>query len=362
MTPKPSISVILPVRNEARSLPALLWSLIRQDFPAADFEIIVADGRSTDETRDVVQRLAAQSPVTLKLVDNPGIRSGPGRNAGLHVAAGEFILFIDGHCHVPSRHLLRDTQVLFEQTQADCLCRPQPLIAHPDFPFGASIAAVRASALGHGRDSLIYDLTAIGFVDPASSGAAYRRSVFATLGDYDERFDACEDVEFNTRVRKNGMKAYTDPKLAVFYEPRANLASLLKQMMRYGRGRVRLMTKHRDCISAGQLAPAFLVAAIAIGVVALMPHLRQGPWVRIALSAPAILYCALVLLSSVGLARKSGLKFLYQAPAIYFAIHVGLGIGIWEEMLRGVRTAIASQPNEHKTVMAPLGSPSDKAL
>ena len=344
MTSKPSISVILPVRNEARSLPALLWSLVRQDFPETDFEIIVADGRSTDETRDVVERLAAQSPVTLRLVDNPGIRSGPGRNAGLHVADGEFILFVDGHCHIPSRQLLRDTITLFQQTQADCLCRPQPLVAHPDFPFGASIAAVRASALGHGRDSLIYDLTATGFVDPASSGAAYRRSVFAALGEYDEGFDACEDVEFNTRVRKSGMRAYTDPRLAIYYEPRASLASLIRQMMRYGRGRVRLMTKHPDCISAGQLAPAFLVAAVAIAFLSLLPHTRENPWIRATLRTPALLYCTVVLLSSLGMARKSGAIFLYRAPAIYFAIHVGLGLGIWAETFRNMKTVFARNP------------------
>lgn len=344
MDTQPSISVILPVRNESKSLPALLTSLLKQDLPANEFEIIVADGASTDSTRDIVRNLASKSPVTITLVDNPGIRSGPGRNAGVSVARGEYILFIDGHCHIPSAQLLRDTILLFKQTQADCLCRPQPLLAPTKSDFGAAVAAVRASRLGHGRDSLIYDMTRSGFVDPASSGAAYRRSVFTRLGAYDPSFDACEDVDFNTRARKSGMRAYTDPRLAVFYEPRSSLSSLIKQMLRYGRGRARLMFKHPDCASSGQLAPALLVLWIIAALLASVSPIHIAPWFRWALFAPVALYLVSVFLSSVVLARKSSARFLYQAPAIYLAIHLGLGIGLWTETIRRAALLFTRRP------------------
>lgn len=341
MDTKPVISVILPVRNEAESLPALLISLVRQNFPVCDFEIIVADGGSTDNTAQLVRRFAAGSPTRVALVDNPGIRSGLGRNAGLHAAGGQYILFVDGHCHIPSAHLLRDTVLLFEQTQAECLCRPQPLLAPTTSAFGAAVAAVRASALGHGHDSLIYDMTATGFVDPASSGAAYRRAVFTAIGTYDERFDACEDVDLNIRLRKSGMKAYTDPRLAVFYEPRKSLSSLMKQMVRYGRGRARLMVKHPDCISAGQIAPAILVAWMATAILLEVRQVPAAGRLRLLLIAPIVLYLWAVLLSSISVARRSGLGTLFRAPGIYCAIHIGLGIGIWAEALRTAKNLLA---------------------
>jgi glycosyltransferase involved in cell wall biosynthesis len=344
MDARPLISVILPVRNEAQTLPALLASLEQQDFPGHNFEVIVADGRSTDDTPDVVRRFVSQSQADVKLVDNPGIRSGPGRNAGLHAARGEFILFIDGHCRIPSPHLLRDTVFLFEETRADCLCRPQPLLAPVGSKFGAAVAAVRATTLGHGRDSLIYDMELSGFVDPASSGAAYRRSVFAVIGNYDEAFDACEDVELNTRVRKSGMKAYTDSRLAVFYQPRTTLASLLKQMVRYGRGRVRLIFKHPDCLSLGQIAPAILIAWITAAIVTAILPISVAAWLLWLLGTPALLYAAVVLLTSVSLARESGLRLLYRAPVIYCAIHFGLGIGIWAETFHYATNLIARRP------------------
>ena len=215
----PKISIILPVRNEARCIGRLLDQLIEQTYPADAYEILVADGGSTDGTRDVVREKARQSAVSIRIVDNPGVRSGAGRNAGVAEATGEIILFIDGHCEVPSRRLLEDTVLLMEETGADCLCRPQPLIAFSPQGLGRIIADARASTLGHGRDSLIYDMTYTGFVHPASSGATYRRAVFEKVGAYDETFDACEDVDFNTRVAAAGYKAYTDPRVAVYYEP-----------------------------------------------------------------------------------------------------------------------------------------------
>lgn len=345
MNPTPLISVILPVRNEARTLPDLLASLAQQDFPAQDFEIIVADGCSTDGTREIARRFASHSSVRVTLVDNPRIRSAPGRNAGLQAARGEFVLFVDGHCHIPSATLLRDALFIFRETRADCLCRPQPLLAPTGSQFGVAVAAVRASALGHGRDSLIYDVTRYGFVDPASSGAAYRRDVFAEIGVYDESFDACEDVELNTRLRKSGMAAYTDPRLAVFYAPRQTLASLLKQMMRYGHGRVRLIRKHPDCFSLGQIAPALLVAWI---VAAILFSLLGSPgpiWLRSVIVAPVLAYASAVLFWPIALARKSGLRLLYLGPVIFCAVHLGLGFGIWSEAFRTLAHALKCSKN-----------------
>jgi succinoglycan biosynthesis protein ExoA len=341
-TSQPFLSVIIPVRNEARSLPGLLSALLEQDYPAAAFEIIVADGGSTDDTPAVVRQYAAASATPVRLVENPGVRSGAGRNAGLRAAAGEFIVFIDGHCNLPSRSLLSDTVRLFQETEAECLCRPQPLLAPPSHPFGDSVAAVRASALGHGRDSLIYSLEKAGFVDPATSGASYRRHVFDVIGSYDERFDACEDMELNTRLRKSGMRAYTDPRLAVYYEPRATLSSLAKQMIRYGRGRVRLMRKHPDCISAAQLAPSVLLVMVVLPLILLWTPM--APWMRLLISAPALLYAAIVLIASLGLARNGRPRLLYQAPAIFAVIHLALGLGLFIEAAASLKSLWARQP------------------
>ena len=330
----PKISVILPVRNEVRSLGRLLDRLLQQNYPADMFEILVADGRSTDGTRALVEQRAGTTAVSIRVIDNPGIRSGAGRNAGVSAATGDIILFIDGHCEVPSTELLQDTATLMEETGADCLCRPQPLIAYSPQGVGRIIADARASTLGHGRDSLIYNMSHSGFVHPASSGATYRRSVFQRVGMYDESFDACEDVELNTRVAAAGYKAYTDPRLSVYYEPRNTFRGLFRQMMRYGVGRVRLARKHPESASLSQWAPAVLVAAFALAIVSVAAAIAMGYWMLAIPAFPAAMFLLIAIVASMHLAWRRGPAHALLGPVAYICIYLGLGTGMWSELLR----------------------------
>ncbi|MES2221031.1 MAG: glycosyltransferase family 2 protein [Acidobacteriota bacterium] len=330
----PKISVILPVRNEVHSLGRLLDQMLQQAYPAESFEILVADGRSTDGTRAVVEQKAQSASVSLRVIDNTGIRSGAGRNAGVSAATGDIILFIDGHCQIPSTQLLRDTVLLLEETGADCLCRPQPLIAYNPRGVGRIIADARASALGHGRDSLIYNMSHSGFVHPASSGATYRRPVFARVGLYDESFDACEDVEFNTRVAAAGYKAYTDPRLSVYYEPRKSFRGLFRQMMRYGIGRVRLARKHPESASLSQWAPAVLVAAFAVALLSAATAMATGHWLLAVLAFPAAMFVLITIAASMHLGWRHGPAHALLGPIAYGCIYLGLGSGMWAELLR----------------------------
>ena len=127
-----------------------------------------------------------------------------------------------------------------------------------------AIAAARASRLGHHPASHIYS-DREGFVPPHSVAVAYRRGVFDTVGLFDERFDACEDVEFNHRVARAGLKCWFTPRVQVHYYPRASLVGLFRQMVRYGRGRIRLLRKHPETFSLPGFVPAAFLAGVVLG-------------------------------------------------------------------------------------------------
>ena len=103
----PSVSVIVPVRNEASSIERTLRVLLTQDFPREQFEVIVADGASTDETVPIVRRLQDEFP-NLKLVFNPGRFSSAGRNIAIRHATKDVAVIVDGHCHIPDRNYLKN--------------------------------------------------------------------------------------------------------------------------------------------------------------------------------------------------------------------------------------------------------------
>jgi glycosyltransferase involved in cell wall biosynthesis/GT2 family glycosyltransferase len=323
----PLISVVIPVRNEAAHIASLLEMLRGQDYPQDRFEILVADGLSTDGTQAIVERIGQSSGAKVTLVSNPRRLSSAGRNLGVRHSSGDLIVFIDGHCQIPSKSLLRDAAEILIRTRADCLCRPQPLTMTGNSELQDVIANARATAFGHGRDSTIYITNWEGEVNPSSSGAMYRRSVFDQIGFYDESFDACEDVEFNYRVFKAGLRSYLSPRLTVVYQPRSSLRALWRQMMRYGRGRARLIRKHPDAFSAAQTLPAILLLGLILGGTAALFWAPAG----IAFFALAGIYFLLALFFSAKMALAHGWRHLVWGLLVYPTIHFGLGAGFLVE-------------------------------
>ena len=328
--PAPFLSIVMPVRNEARCIATVLTQLEAQEYPRDRFEILVVDGDSTDETRRVVEGFAEQASVPIKLLRNSEQHSSAGRNVGARNARGEFLIYIDGHCHISSSSLLRDAAELFEQTGADCLCRPQPLTLPGNSPFQDVVAHARATMLGHGWDSAIYTMGKEGPVNPMSAGALYRRSVFERVGYYNQTFDscACEDVEFNYRVHKAGLFSYISPRLAVFYQPRSDLRALWQQMVRYGRGRCRLVREHPGAFSLTQIIPALMCIWIAVGTASSFFSWRIAELFLTTLT----LYLGIVLVFCISLGLRYGWRHFVRAPTVYVAIHFGLGAGFLAEV------------------------------
>lgn len=221
-----------------------------------------------------------------------------------------------------------------------CLSRPQPLTAANPRTLQAVIAHARATRIGHGADSTIYDTSARGWVNPSSSGAAYRRSLIERVGRYDESFDACEDVEFNHRIGQLGVQAWLCPEARVDYAARADLRGLWRQMVRYGRGRIRLGRKHPEARSLAQALPALWLAWLPLALLGTV--FAHGAW-RVASAAGLVLYAAVIAAWSAALAWRHGWRHLAVAPVVYFVIHAGLGAGAWRE-LTASKSAAAAAP------------------
>jgi succinoglycan biosynthesis protein ExoA len=334
----PSISVLVPVRNEAMFIGRTLAQILGQNYPAERFEVLVADGRSDDATRDIVQTWQ-EAHHQVRLLDNPRQLSSAGRNAALRASRGEIIVVIDGHCELDNPNYLRDLADAFERSGAECVGRPQPLDVSNATTVQKAIALARASRLGHHPDSHIYSGRE-GFVPPQSVAVAYRRTVFNAVGLFDESFDACEDVEFNHRLDRAGFRCFFSPKVAVRYFPRSSLGGLFRQMVRYGRGRVRLVRKHPDTFRlAGFLPALFLIGLMAGPLLGLL-----APWMFSVYLAAVGLYGAILGLASVILSVRTGLpRLLPWLPLVFAAIHGGAGAGILLEWLSGPVARIRAQ-------------------
>ncbi len=325
----PFLSVIVPVRNEAAHITATLEQLFAQDYPVDRYEVLVADGESTDDTVALVEQLARSRP-NLRLLRNPRRWSSAGRNVAARAARGEILVLVDGHCEISNRRYFADLVEAFHRSGADCVGRPQPLDVSGATILQRAIAAARSSRLGHHPASHIWS-TQEGFVPPQSVAVAYRREVFDRIGWFDERFDACEDVEFNHRAAKANLTCWFTPRVLVRYHPRDSLPKLFRQLVRYGRGRVRLLRKHPETFSLAGFLPGLFVLG-----------LLMGPWLAL-LFAPLcglfvgalLLYVLLVVSFSLGLAwRHRQPCFMLLCPLVFLTVHLGAGWGlVWETVV-----------------------------
>lgn len=330
----PFVSVIIPVRNERAMLPRLLEQLLAQNYPPDRYEIVVVDGRSFDGTPDLVRRRFSGRAVPIRILDNPKTHASAGRNVGLRAAQGDIVLFLNGHCAVPSRNLIEDSVALLERTGAGCLCRPHPLLAPSATDMGEVIAEARASWLG--RDPLLCEPNYAGSIDPVRGGATYRREVFERVGLFDESFDVGEDLDLNARVRQAGITAFADPRLTVNDQPRAHVGLLFRHMLRQGRTRLRLAGRHRGCFPPASLAPLALLLLVPAAAFAwgLLPHLAAA-----ILSLPLAAFAVAVACASLQLGKRFGWGYAWRAPWIFSAIWFGLGAGLFLEALRPTRRA-----------------------
>lgn len=282
----------MPVRNEGAVIAGVLNRLVDQRYPLGRFEIIVVDGISSDNTRDVVADFGRKCE-NVRLLTNPFVWSSAARNIGIRAAQGDHVVIVDGHCEIPDDHFLQNLAEAFQISNADIIGRPQPLsITNATFT-QKSIAFGRSSWLGHHPDSYIYS-DGEQFAPAISMGAAYRRPVFDKIGFFDESFDACEDVDLNHRADMAGLRCFFSGKTKVNYHPRRSLTGLFAQLSRYGRGRIRLFRKHQNVGSIKSLLPAMFVAGLILGPFLSMIH----PILMQAFGATMLFYVALVLIAS----------------------------------------------------------------
>jgi succinoglycan biosynthesis protein ExoA len=324
---KVSITVIVPVRNEQEHIAHILEQLLEQDHKGLDIEILVADGRSTDNTRDIVTTCAENNP-EIQLIDNPHKLSSSARNIAIRESHGDYLVVIDGHCEIPSRTYFIDLVDAFNRSNADCLGRPQPLDVNDATLLQRAIALARSSRLGHHPDSFIYSDQEVD-CPAASVAVAYRSSVFDTVGLFDETFDACEDYELNHRIDQAGLRCRLVPKLTVKYQPRPSISGLFLQLFRYGRGRVRLFRKHPESFSLGSFIPAAFVAGVVCGPIVCWAMPLLWP----AYLSIVTIYLLAIIGESTRLAWQAGnIYTLLWLPVVFAAIHIGSGSGVLLEI------------------------------
>lgn len=234
MFPPPFISVIVPVHNAARTLPACLLALLAQDYPSDRYEIIAVDNNSTDAT----PALLASTPGLVRLSQTARQSSYASRNLALAHARGHLVAFTDADC-LPAPSWLSALAAAFAHPSV--LAAGGPLLPAPSASLVAAFLA-HASPLHHYQ-------TASPFLPPLlTANAAYRRAVLSELAGFDPRLYTGADVDLAWRLQlRYGPCLHYTPAALVYHQHRAALPALFRQYRRYGYGEICLDALYRAC-------------------------------------------------------------------------------------------------------------------
>src|SRR5690242_2130286 len=179
MAQPPMVTIAMPAYNEEHYIEACIASVQRQDYPKDRIEILVADGRSSDRTREILERLAAADP-RIRVVDNPERLQAAGLNRMVREAHGDIVVRMDVHCEYAPTYVRRCVEAL-DRTGADNVGGAQRARAKTFFQ--RALCAALESPLGVGG-ARYRSADQEGFVDTVFLGA-FRRRVFETVGLYD---------------------------------------------------------------------------------------------------------------------------------------------------------------------------------
>ena len=341
---QPFVSVLVPVRNEARYIERCLYSLSAQDYPRASFEVIVIDGQSTDQTRHAVVRFAAESTVDVRLLQNPRLLPAAALNIGLAEARGDVIVRIDGHAAVAPDFLRCSVEAL-SQTRADCV--GGVIESEGASSFGETIALAMSSRFGVGGASF-----RVGGEGPADTVAfgAYRREVFDRIGGFTEDIDKGEDDEFNYRLLDAGGTIMLVPSIHAHYTVRDDLPGLWRQYFGYGKAKPQVLARHPLQARPRQFAAPLLVLGLAgASILAIIGW--KSP-----LKSLLRMYTFSATTASLVLARQHGWKHLPVLPPIFVCLHLAYGLGFVAGLL-GLAGRILGRPTDttgaHQSTEAP---------
>ncbi|MCU4654391.1 glycosyltransferase family 2 protein [Roseibacterium sp. SDUM158016] len=311
--------IVIPSLNEARHIERVALQMLSVARRLGG-NVVIADGGSTDGSRDIAARLASRHN-RLHLLDNPARRQASGINAA--VAA-----FGSGHTH-----LIRvDAHSLYSEDFVDALLSEAT-------ETGASAVVVGMIAAGEGFLQRLNASTQNARIGNGGSGhrgrgrgewvdhghhALMEIAAFRAVGGYDPDFAHNEDAELDHRLRKAGHRIWLTGETAITYFPRSGLAPLARQYFNFGRGRAANLLKHR---ARPRLRQAAVIAVWPMLVAAWAAPLA------FALSLPALAWGCAALSGGLALALVRRSAPLALSGPVAMLMHLCWSMGFWSRVL-----------------------------
>jgi GT2 family glycosyltransferase len=226
----PRVSVVVCSYNGAATLEHCLRSLLQLDY--ADYEIILVDDGSTDNTGQIAGRFPS-----VRVIHQPNRGLSAARNVGLHAATGSIIAYTDSDCFVDQDWL---TCLVHRLQQTGAAGAGGPNLTPEDGRLAACVAACP------GQPTHVLESDQVAEHIPGCN-MAFRREALLAINGFDRIYrQAGDDVDLCWRLHQAGMWITFAPGAFVWHHRRQTPRAYLRQQSGYGRAEALLQLKHPD--------------------------------------------------------------------------------------------------------------------
>jgi GT2 family glycosyltransferase len=233
MSESPKITVVIPTYNRVERLRRVLGALARQTIRPSEFEVIVVSDGSTDGTDKFLRETA--TPFRLLAASQTNAGPAAARNAGLRLATGRVLLFVDDDV-VPQQDLIEQHLTTHDQAGADVVVIG-PMLTPADHHPNAFVRWEQAMLYKqyHAMTNGEYEPTHRQFF---TGNASVSRALLLKSGGFDERFRRAEDVELAQRLDVLGARFLFNPDAIGYHYAERTFPSWIDNARSYGRNDV----------------------------------------------------------------------------------------------------------------------------
>ncbi|QRM27240.1 glycosyltransferase family 2 protein [Microvirga sp. VF16] len=313
------VSIVMPIRNEAKFIERSLRTILSQDYPHNLLEVLIADGMSTDDTRQIIARIVASWPsIEVRIIDNPDLIVSTGLNLALKQARGDVIIRVDGHTFIEPDHVRQCVSAL-QKSGADHVGGRMVTVSEGRFGEAVSLATSSGFGVGHGRFS---SSEREEWTDTVSMGA-WPRQIFERIGLFDEEQIRNQDDEINYRLLEMGGKILISPNIKSSYYNRSTPRSLWRQYYQYGYWKIRVMQKHPSQMRLRQFIPPLFMASLILALF-LAPFSTYGRWGVLLIAGS---YIGANFVASVLTVRRADWHLIPRVALAFVILHFSYGLG-----------------------------------
>lgn len=318
----PKYSIVIPIYNRPDEIDELLKSLTRQTF--RDFEVVVVEDGSTVDACDVCTKYSEELDLHYFVKENGG--QGFARNYGYERSNGEYLIVFDSDCLLPS-HYMQSVDDFLSENPVDAFGGPDA--AHESF-------TTVQKAINHVMTSLFTtggirgNKRHVGTYHPRSFNMGISKEVFEKTKGYIIPFMG-EDMEFSTRIIKEGFTTALIHQAFVYHKRRTSLIKFYKQLKYFGRARINLSRFHKGQVGLIHLFPTVFTLGLIISVVLSVFGFALGYLGLVGYAT----YLLLIMIEAM--LKTKSLLVTFLAPLVALLQLFGYGYGLVYEWVRKQR-------------------------